>query len=195
GQRLRVLRWPAEDPLNLLQVMLAKGNFSSVFLWPQPCVAILHEGHLMIATKDSIQPQSTDRWPNSARVYVPGTLHPGLRVPLRQIHLQPTKSFQGQIEVNEPVRVYDTSGPWGDQNFQGRVEQGLPLHRREWILSRDDVEPYEGRTVEPRDNGYLTRGHAEYASQRESKGRLEPFPGLRQKPLRAKSGRKVTHMH
>src|ERR1051325_4487768 len=122
----------------------------------------------MIATKNSIQPQSTDRLPNSARIYATGKIHPDIRVPLREVRLQPTKSFHGEMELNEPVRVYDTSGPWGDETYEGRVEQGLPLHRRSWILARGDVEEYGGRTVQPRDNGYLTRGHVEYASQRET---------------------------
>src|SRR6266404_7347819 len=52
--------------------------------------------------------------PNSKKVYVSGTLHKDIRVPFREITLAPTKSISGQIEVNEPVRVYDTSGPWGD---------------------------------------------------------------------------------
>jgi hypothetical protein len=30
--------------------------------------------------------------------------------------------------------------------------------------------------VQPRDNGYLTAGHAEFASQRETKGRFSRFP-------------------
>jgi len=149
----------------------------------------------MIATKDSIQPQSSDRLPNSTRIYIPGRMHRGVRVPLREIGLQPTKSSNGQSELNEPVRVYDASGPWGDENFHGNVEQGLPPYRRDWIEGRGDVEAHEGRAVQPRDNGYLTRGHAEYASQREAKGRLQPFPGLKRQPLRAQGGANVTQMH
>src|SRR5207244_4402242 len=51
------------------------------------------------------------------------------------------------------------------------------------------------RAVQPSDNGYLTQGHAEYASQRETKGRLQPFPGLKRKPMRARDGANVTQMH
>ena len=71
-----------------------------------------------------------------------------------EIELTPTKGFDGQIEVNEPVRVYDCSGPWGDPEFNGTVEEGLPALRREWILKRGDVEEYAGREVKPMDNGY-----------------------------------------
>src|SRR5438094_231515 len=78
--------------------------------------------------------------PNSRKVYVAGKLHPDLRVPFREISLAPTKTMNGEIEVNEPVRVYDTSGPWGDPGFDGNVEQGLPPLRAKWIRDRGDVE-------------------------------------------------------
>src|SRR5262245_57825286 len=99
----------------------------------------------MIAKPDSIGPHSSDQLPNSRRVYVPGTLHPDLRVPMREITLASTKAFNGRTETNEPVRVYDTSGPWGDPEFIGTVVQGLPPLRRDWVLRRRDVEEYNGR--------------------------------------------------
>jgi phosphomethylpyrimidine synthase len=136
--------------------------------------------------------------PASTRVYVDGKLHHSLRVPMREISLSPTKSFNGREETNEPVRVYDCSGPWGDPTFDGTVEQGLPALRREWILQRGDVESYEGRPVKPQDNGYLTEKHAEYASQSERSNRLLEFPGLtseRRQPLRAQNGKPVTQLH
>src|SRR5436853_4489073 len=46
--------------------------------------------------------------PNSKKVHVSGTLHPDIQVPFREISLAPTKTMSGEIEVNEPVRVYDT---------------------------------------------------------------------------------------
>src|SRR4051794_39135794 len=71
--------------------------------------------------------------PNSKKIYIGGSLHPDLRVPFREIALAPTKSLNGQLEVNEPVRVYDTSGPWADPAFHGDVNQGLPPLRAKWI--------------------------------------------------------------
>src|SRR4051812_9320831 len=94
--------------------------------------------------------------PNSKKIYVTGKLHPDLRVPFREIALAPTKTMSGEIEVNEPVRVYDTSGPWGDADFSGDVEQGLPALRAKWIRDRADVEEIEGRAVTPIDDGYLS---------------------------------------
>src|SRR5205814_7453525 len=83
--------------------------------------------------------------PNSKKIYVSGKIHPDIHVPFREISLAPTKTMSGQIEVNEPVRVYDTSGPWGDETFHGNVENGLPPLRADWIRGRDDVEEIEGR--------------------------------------------------
>ena len=48
--------------------------------------------------------------PNSKKTYVSGRLHRDIRVPFREISLAPTKSINGEIEINEPLRVYDTSG-------------------------------------------------------------------------------------
>ncbi len=149
----------------------------------------------MIASKESFEPQSGQPLPNSRRVYVAGKLHPDVRAPFREISLSATKRVNGQLEANEPVRVYDASGPWGDEQQQCQVEAGLPPIRRPWIIARNDVEEYAGRDVKPEDNGYLTRGHAEFASQREAKGRYQPFPGLKRSPLRAKAGANVSQMH
>ncbi|MCX6874769.1 MAG: phosphomethylpyrimidine synthase ThiC [Verrucomicrobia bacterium] len=140
--------------------------------------------------------------PASSRIHVQGTLHPAVRVPMREIALSDTKSFNGRIEANAPVRVYDCSGPWGDPAFTGTSEQGLPALRRAWILARGDVEAYAGRPVMPHDNGYLTEQHAEFASHSERSGRFQEFPGLtgqRRQPLRATrwgpGGSPVTQLH
>ncbi len=114
----------------------------------------------MIARKDDLGPKSSDPLPNSTKVYLPGKLHPHLHVPMREIALSPTRTFDGRVEVNEPVRVYDTSGPWGDAQFQGDVTQGLPPLRGPWVRERNDVEEYTGRVVAPQDNGYLSDVHA-----------------------------------
>jgi phosphomethylpyrimidine synthase len=120
----------------------------------------------MIAPKDSIDSQTPETpLPNSKKVYVAGKLHREVRVPFREISLAPTKSMNGEIEVNEPVRVYDTSGPWGDPDFHSDVTQGLPALRSKWIRDRCDVEEYEGRIVRPIDDGYLSEVHARSAQQ------------------------------
>jgi phosphomethylpyrimidine synthase len=151
----------------------------------------------MIATKDSFEPQSGEPLPKSKRVYLPGRLHPDVRVPMREIELTPTQSFTGKIEVNEPVRVYDCSGPWGDLDFKGTVEQGLPALRREWILQRGDVEEHDGRPVKPIDDGYLSekhRGLTEAKHQDETPFHLGKTALPKRKILRAKPGKAATQL-
>jgi len=146
----------------------------------------------MIASTDSFEPSSQDQLPNSKRVYVNGKIHPDVRVAFREISQSPTKSLSGDVEDNAPVRVYDTSGPWGDPDFEGDVAKGLPALRDKWIRDRADVEEYDGRTAKPLDNGYLSSVHADHATQRDKANRLTEFPGLRRKPLRASAGHPVT---
>ena len=90
------------------------------------------------------------------------------------------------------MRVYDTSGPWGDPDFDGDVSKGLPALRDKWIRDRADVEEYDGRQAKPLDNGYLSSVHADHATQRDKANRLNEFPGLKHKPLRASAGHPVT---
>ncbi|HCX30340.1 MAG TPA: phosphomethylpyrimidine synthase ThiC, partial [Blastocatellia bacterium] len=131
--------------------------------------------------------------PNSRRIYVEGK-QPGVRVAFREIDQNATRNFDRSLEENPPVRVYDTSGPYGDPAIPCDVREGLAGLRSEWIRSRGDVEEYEGRELKPIDDGYLTFDAANQARQKE-KGRLEDFPALRRTPLRAKPGRCVTQMH
>jgi phosphomethylpyrimidine synthase len=150
----------------------------------------------MIASRDSFEPHSSEQLPNSKKVFVEGKLHPDVRVPMREIEVSDTKSYTGAVEKNAPVRVYDCSGPWGDPNFTGKSDEGLPALRGDWILKRGDVAEYSGREVKPMDNGYLSGKHAEFASKAE-KNRLVEFPGLlgqRRKPLRAAKGHPVTQL-
>jgi phosphomethylpyrimidine synthase len=146
--------------------------------------------------KSSFDAHSSDQLPASTRVYVEGQIHPDVRVPMREIALAPTKDFNGRVIANEPVRVYDTSGPWGDPAYTGTVEEGLPGLRKSWILARNDVEAYEGREIEPRDNGYLTANHAEYAAAKRE-GLLSPLKApinAQRQPLKAKPGKVVTQL-
>ena len=113
------------------------------------------------------------------------------------------KRCTGEIEMNEPVRVYDTSGPWGDADFHGDVTQGLPPLRAKWIRERGDVEEIKGREVQPIDDGYLSEKHAAIAAQRstpnsESETQRPTFNGAgapsRRRPLRASVGHPVTQL-
>src|SRR5580704_11028615 len=133
-------------------------------------------------------------YPNSRRIYVPGKIHPDLRVSLREISQSPTRLPDGRTEENASVRVYDTSGPWGDPAFRGDVAEGLPALRRQWILDRADVEEYEGRRTLPVDDGYLSEVHVESAMRNGRRGQLELFPGLKRATLRASAGHSVSQL-
>jgi len=154
----------------------------------------------MIATKDSFELHSSESrtaGPRSKRVYVEGKLHPGVRVPMREIELTPTKSYTGAIEQNEPVRVYDCSGPWGDPGFKGTVEEGLPALRAKWIRARGDVEEHDGRPVQPIDDGYLSEQHRDLTQARrqdEASFHLDKTAMPQRKILRAKPGKVVTQL-
>ena len=142
------------------------------------------------------QSKTNGFFPSSKKVYVSGERHDDMHVPFREITLQPTHTPDGSIEVNEPLRVYDTSGPWGDDSQSCDPKSGLRALRLNWILDRGDVEEYEGREVQLQDNSYLTKGNEQYASRREKQeGRSEQFPDLKRKPLRAKAGSNVTQMY
>jgi phosphomethylpyrimidine synthase len=131
----------------------------------------------MIASKSAFEPSSTSPLPKSTKVYVAGKLNPFLRVPFRQIEQNATRSaIPGREEVNPPVRVYDCSGPWGDPDYDGAVEQGLPPLRRDWILARGDVEE-----CDPVEHLRSADGSA--------------FKGIARRPLRARIGKIVTQLH
>ena len=130
----------------------------------------------MIAAKTSFEPHSSELLANSAKVYVSGQVHSELRVPFREIKQSPTRGGNNRTEANPPVRVYDCSGPWGDPDFQGDVEQGLPALRGAWIDARGDTEE-----VRPARNGGS-----------DSVSRVPGSPLRR--ILRAKQGKVVTQL-
>jgi phosphomethylpyrimidine synthase len=116
---------------------------------------------------------------------------------MREIELTPTKSYTGTVEANEPVRVYDCSGPWGDPDFKGTVEEGLPALRAKWIRARGDVEEHDGRPAQPIDDGYLSeqhRGLAQAKRQDETSFHLDKTALPKRKLLRAKPGKVVTQL-
>ena len=129
----------------------------------------------MVQTEYTSQFQGKSNFPASQKVYKEGT-QPSVKVPFRQVTLTPTTGRFGQ-EENEPLSIYDTSGPYSDPNASLDLRLGLPALRGEWIMARGDVEEYEGY-------GVPLRG----------KNVAQPFPGLTRKPLRGKDGRAPTQM-
>ncbi len=123
--------------------------------------------------------------PGSRKVYVAGTLHPFLRVPMREITQTPTRLHEARMESlpNPPCIVYDSSGPYTDPEVSTDPRSGLAAIRGEWTRARGDVEE-------------LPQISSEYGRARQADGRLDQlrFTGGA-KPLCAKAGRNVTQLH
>jgi phosphomethylpyrimidine synthase len=81
---------------------------------------------------------NTEPLPGSKKVYVSGS--DGIRVPMREICLQPTAALNGKIENNPPIRIYDTSGPYTDPAVTIDLRRGLPELRKPWILTRGNYD-------------------------------------------------------
>jgi phosphomethylpyrimidine synthase len=116
---------------------------------------------------------TTGPLPASRKVYSHPETDPGLRVPHREIDLHPS--------ANEPpVAVYDTSGPYTDEDVTIDLDKGLARLRTDWVIARGGVEIYEGRDVQPQDNGGASGKHLARA-----------FP-VRHRPLRGVGTAPVT---
>ncbi len=131
---------------------------------------------------------TTGPLPASRKVHVSGTVHPAIRVPMRQIAQTATRGHGpaaagAQTEVpNPPVLVYDTTGPYTDPDAKIDARQGLPDVRGEWVRARGDVEE-------------LSTTSSAYGRARRADAKLN---GLRfhlaRKPLVAKSGGNVSQL-
>ena len=125
---------------------------------------------------------STQPLPASQKIYVLGS-RADLRVAMRQIDLTPTRLSNGSLSQNEPLVVYDPSGPYTDSKIQVDIKKGLPSLRLQWILERDDVER-------------LNQGSSQYGVLREMDPDLVQIKFVRtSQPLRAKRSCNVTQMH
>jgi len=107
------------------------------------------------------------------RVWVSGE-RPGVSIPMREVALAPP---------NPPVRLYDTSGPHGEQGREPTLDKGIPPLREQWIVDRGDVERLDGPSSAYRREREADPGTAAIR-----------FPTTR-RPLRALPGRRVTQMH
>ena len=128
-----------------------------------------------------VDQQSIQPFPRSQKIYVQGS-RPDIRVPMREISLDVTPTAFGG-EINAPVLVYDTSGPYTDPNVQIDVRKGLADVRSAWIEDRGDTERLPGLSSE---FGQRRLDDAELTAMR--------FAHVRN-PRRAKPGRNVSQMH
>ncbi len=122
-----------------------------------------------------IDPHFRQPLSGSKKCYLPGSIHPELRIPLREI----------QLTNGKTVPVYDTSGPYTDSQAVVDIRLGLADRRSQYLIQRKDTEVYSGREMKPQDNGY----------QDLSKAMLGFEPGLQRSPRRAQAGQCVTQMH
>ncbi|MCF7501512.1 phosphomethylpyrimidine synthase ThiC [Pseudoalteromonas sp. L1] len=138
------------------------------------------------AASDYIYNLTGQPFPNSHKVYVEGT-QDNVRVGMREITLSDT--FVGGteenpvFEPNAPIRVYDTSGPYTDPDFQLDVRKGLEKYREKWIEKRGDTEILDSVTSQFSQQRMADEGLDHI--------RFEHLPKIR----RAKAGKNVTQMH
>lgn len=123
-------------------------------------------------------------FPNSKKIYVKGKIHPQIQVAMREIELSDTvDSMTKKRTANEPVTVYDTSGPYTDPTKEINIHNGLERIREQWILDRNDVEE-------------LSEFTSEYCNERLNDTSLDHLRfNLKHKPKRAKKGQNVTQLH
>jgi phosphomethylpyrimidine synthase len=124
--------------------------------------------------------------PESQKIYARGTLHPFLRVPMRQINQTPTRLGHGptaRAVQNPSLVIYDSSGPYTDPTAAIDVRKGLEPTRLDWIRAREDVQE-------------LAQVSSEYGRLRLADERLNAVRFQnRRKPLVARSGSAVTQLH
>src|SRR6476661_7317477 len=109
----------------------------------------------------------------SRKTYTAPDAAPDLRVPLREIMLDASAK-------EPPVTVYDSSGVYTDDKAGIDVERGLKRARVEWVRERGGVEEYDGRPIQPVDNGNVSGKHL-----------ARNFPNT-PRPYRAHDGKPVT---
>ena len=122
-----------------------------------------------------IQALQGETFPGSSRRYLECG-QSGVKVPVRDIHLSPSRLADGREQPNHCLPVYDTSGPYGDPGQPLDVLKGLPKLRLDWINARGDVTPSPELPF------------ADIALD-------EQITEFDHQPLKAKPGKTVTQLH
>ncbi|HST44974.1 MAG TPA: phosphomethylpyrimidine synthase ThiC, partial [Luteimonas sp.] len=130
---------------------------------------------------DQLSETVTRPIPGSHKIHVQGS-RPDLRVAMREIVQTRTPTLFGG-EDNQPVTVYDPSGPYTDPDARIDLSAGLHPLRAGWIAERGDTVPLPGLT-------------SAFGRGREHDPKLDgirfPARGL---PRVARDGANVTQMH
>lgn len=126
---------------------------------------------------------SSGALPGSEKIYVKGEMF-DIRVPMRKIRLSDTIGINGERVPNEPVVVYDTSGPYTDPSYQVDLKKGLPKLRESWIAQREDTIKSDTLSSE---YGRMRQADPSLASLR--------FEHVNTHPRIARQGQTVTQMY
>ena len=112
-------------------------------------------------------------FPGSRKTYLQGSRE-DLKVPMREVVLT----------NGDSIVLYDTSGPYTDTSLRTDIRLGLPSVRTAWIEERGDTETYDGRALQPIDNGLKEHDHRN----------LDSVFGVARLPRKAQPGKTVTQM-
>lgn len=111
---------------------------------------------------------------NSRKIYVPGKIFSDIRVGMREI--------QTEDPLTPCVPVYDTSGPYSDENATIDVTKGIERFRESWITERGDAEQLDDMT-------------SAYGRARRENHDLDHLRfNAEHHPMRAKAGHKLTQL-
>ena len=119
-------------------------------------------------------------FPNSRKIYVEGPRE-DIMVSMREIKL--TDTIGDLAEKNDPIYVYDTSGPYTDPDTKIDLRKGLKDVRSKWIDDRNDTEQL----------GVLSSNFSNLRLENVEVDKLR-FEHLRM-PRLAKAGKNVSQMH
>lgn len=122
-------------------------------------------------------------YPSSEKIYIPGEINK-IKVGMRVITLTDSISLdengKKNVRKNNPVIVYDTSGPFSDPDLPLCITEGIPRIREDWYTRRKDLVRLNQFTVADRPN------------DTESDKMSYPRQNL---PYQAKEGKKITQMY
>ena len=142
----------------------------------------------MSATASSMQAKSVklssdiqQPLPGSRKIYVQGS-RKDLKAGMREVQCAATAASFGE-EINPPITIYDTSGPYSDPDIEVDLLRGLPAVRKDWIEQRNDTLGLAGPSSQ--------YGVARQSDPHTAHLRFAHYPT----PRRARPGRAVTQMH
>src|ERR1700727_3749318 len=99
---------------------------------------------MTVQSKSAARPSQVTTGPivGSHKIYLSPPGRPDIRVPFREIPLDPSAR-------EEPYRAYDCSGPYTDTGVTVDLEAGLPPVRAEWLAQRgfDRITPRAGEAA------------------------------------------------